>query len=91
MLTKKQILLRTSTIRMNLSDLKNLELLHFNTNVAKSGLITLSGKSCGIFGPHNRIRIFIKKMVDLKYYDMFVMILIGISSFLLMLDNPLND
>lgn len=49
------------------------------------------GNSCGVFSPTNRLRKVCKAIVEFKYYDMFVMVLIGISTLLLMLDNPLND
>ena len=53
--------------------------------------IVLSGKSLGIFGPTNKIRVICKGIVENKYYDSIVLALIGISTILLTLDNPLND
>lgn len=49
------------------------------------------GRSCGLFGPHNKLRLCCKSIVELKYYDFAVMILIGISTVLLILENPLED
>lgn len=44
-----------------------------------------------MFGPENPIRRFCKTTVENKYYDSTVLALIGISTILLTLDNPLND
>ena len=44
-----------------------------------------------MFGPHNRVRLFCKSIVELKYYDYVVMFLIGVSTVLLILENPLDD
>lgn len=42
-------------------------------------------------GPENSFRILITRMVESKPFDIIILLLIGISSILLALDNPLND
>ena len=44
-----------------------------------------------MFGPRNRVRLFCKSIVERKYYDYVVMLLIGVSTILLILENPLDD
>ena len=44
-----------------------------------------------IFGPRNKFRILIAKLVKTKYFEGLILSLIVISSVLLALDNPLND
>lgn len=51
----------------------------------------LEGNSLIFFSPENKFRFFIAKIVKSKYFEMFILTLIAISSILLALDNPLND
>ena len=44
-----------------------------------------------LFPEDNEYRIFLLKLVKSRYFDIFIFSLIGISSILLALDNPLND
>ena len=75
---------------MSLSKLKMIE--HFDhKNKDDMKKVPLTGRSLGIFSPRSRLRQICKRIVDFKYYDMIVMILIAISTLLLVLDNPLND
>ena len=49
------------------------------------------GNSLIIMGPDNCFRLFITRIVKSPKFDMFILLLIAISSIFLALDNPLND
>ena len=49
------------------------------------------GNSLIIMGPENCFRLFITRIVKNPKFDMFILLLIAISSIFLALDNPLND
>jgi hypothetical protein len=51
----------------------------------------LEGNSLFIFSPDNKIRLAIRWIVSLKYFDNIVLSIILISSVLLILENPLSD
>lgn len=51
----------------------------------------LTGKSLWIFNTENPTRILVARLVNSRYFETFILMLIGISSVLLALDNPLND
>ena len=53
--------------------------------------IPVEGKSLGIFGPENCLRKICYSIVSKKHYDNAVLLLIGISTILLTLDNPLSN
>ena len=90
MFKRKQSLLKPSKINMSIAALKKVDYLDEEFTSQKKN-IPLRGKSCGIFTDDHRIRRLCKWIVELKYYDSFVMVLIFASTILLTLDNPLND
>ncbi len=51
----------------------------------------VEGKSLFLFGSSNKFRIFIAKLIKSNTFEMLIYILIGLSSILLALDNPIND
>lgn len=51
----------------------------------------LNGRSLYIFGPRDKFRLFITKIVFNKYFDPFILFLIVFSTVLLAIDNPLDD
>ena len=75
---------------MTIGRLKKIEVLEEETSKHKK-VITLYGKSLGLFSTYNKIRIASKKILELAYFDSAIMTLIAISTILLTLDNPLED
>ena len=53
--------------------------------------IVVVGNSLGLFEPKNKIRQLCFRIVNFKYYDNVILGLIGVSTVLLTLDNPLYD
>jgi len=51
----------------------------------------MAGKSLFLFGPDNRFRIIIARVVDSPYFDFTILVFIIISSILLAIENPLHD
>ena len=49
------------------------------------------GESLFIFGPYSKIRIMAMNLITNKYFDWFILLLIGISSVFLAMENPLSD
>lgn len=75
---------------MSMAVLKKIELLE-NSRKKQKVVIELKGNSCGLFSPKNKLRQICKSIVEYKHFDNIVLMLIGISTILLTLDNPLND
>lgn len=75
---------------MSLAYLKKIELLE---TADKSSIVAakVKGKSCCFFAPQNPVRRFCRAIIEFKYYDTILMTLIGVSTILLTLDNPLQD
>jgi len=53
--------------------------------------IQLNGKSLFMMGPKNKIREFCRKVVGHQHFDNLILFLIGFSTILLTLENPLDD
>lgn len=51
----------------------------------------ITGNAFFILSPENRFRVFIAKIVQNKYFDNFILLLIFFSSVTLAIDNPLYD
>jgi len=51
----------------------------------------LVGKSLSIMGPENPFRALCAKIVGHPYFDSLILLLIGFSTILLALENPLED
>lgn len=71
---------------MSLAQLKKLELIERFGGAQKE--IKVVGRSLFIFSPQNCFRRICYHIVKWSYYDSFVLILIGISTILLTMDNP---
>mgnify|MGYP001406723417 CR=1 FL=1 len=54
-------------------------------------MIKVIGKSLGIFSPTNPVRVLCHAIVSNSYYNSVVLILIGLSTIVLAIDNPLYD
>ena len=54
-------------------------------------IMRCEGNSLIIMGPDNSFRLFITRIVKSPKFDMFILLLIAISSIFLALDNPLNN
>ena len=53
--------------------------------------IVLEGTSLFVFGPTNPIRVFCANIVNLAYFDTFILVMIFASTILLSLENPLDN
>lgn len=53
--------------------------------------MNLTGKSLFLMNGNNPLRVLVGRLVNSRYFESFIMLLIAISSVLLALDNPLND
>lgn len=74
---------------MSLAQLKKLELIEkFGADKKK---IEMIGKSCGLFSPQNFLRRICFHIVKHGQYDNAVLLLIGVSTILLTMDNPNMD
>lgn len=62
-----------------------------NASKPKGKIIKLVGYSCCIMGPENTFRIICSKIVGDPWFDHLVLSLIGFSTVLLALENPLDD
>ncbi len=56
-----------------------------------SHLINLEGRTLNMFGPENKFRMLIAELVQMKFFDTFIIILITCSTITLALEKPLND
>jgi len=59
--------------------------------VESKAVNNLNGNSLFIFNSSNSIRVMISRLINSRYFENFILLLIAISSVLLALDNPLND
>jgi len=62
-----------------------------NASKPKGKIIDLVGNSLFIMGPENAFRALCAKIVGHPYFDSFILLLIGFSTILLALENPLDD
>lgn len=72
-----------------MTEMKKIELIEKKIEEKKK--ITVIGRSLFIFSKTNPIRQFTRLVVSHPFYDSVVLFLIGISSILLILDNPNMD
>ena len=70
--------------------LKEIELVQ-SMSMSESKKYQLIGKSLYLFKPTNGLRLLCNKIVGYAYYDNIVLSLIGISTVMLAIDNPLYD
>ena len=57
----------------------------------KSKPLTITGRSLWILSPENCIRKFCAKIVGHRHFDNVILFLIVFSTFMLILESPLND
>ena len=62
-----------------------------NASKPKGKIIDLVGNSLCIMGPTNPFRALCAKIVGHPYFDSLILLLIGFSTILLALENPLDD
>ena len=62
-----------------------------NAAKPKGKKINLVGNCLFMMSPENRFRVICGKIVGHPYFDAMVLFLIGFSTILLALENPLND
>ena len=53
--------------------------------------INIEGRSLFLFGPKNKLRIIIARIVNHVRFDNFILILIGLSAIHLALESPLDN
>ena len=75
---------------MSISRLKEIELEDEKSQFKKEK-IEVIGRSLGLFEPESKLRVICYNIVGFKHYDNIILGLIGISTVLLTLDNPLYD
>ena len=86
---KKYFMLKQTYENITLSKLKEFEI---DEKVGETKVqIKVVGKSLGLFKPCNPIRNLCHKVVSNRYYNNAVLGLIGISTIVLAIDNPLYD
>ena len=96
-LTKKKKQLEDSGKKLTNSEIQKTQMKRLqSTKKSMRKLIEVTGNSLGIFSPDNCLRKVCHKIVawrlnDTINYDNVVLLLIGISTILLTLDNPLQD
>ncbi|CAD8071678.1 unnamed protein product [Paramecium sonneborni] len=76
------------------SRFKNLSLQFMTTPTVLNSTLNqsvLEGVSLYIFPPQSKIRLKVSKLINHKYFELFILIIIIISSILLALDDPLSS
>lgn len=53
--------------------------------------LNIEGRSIYLFGPKNKLRIIIARLVNHVRFDNFILILIGLSAIHLALESPLDN
>lgn len=84
---EKNLSFKTETF--TIASLKKLEVL--KSQQPKSKEIILDGKSLMLLSPDSKFRLFCTKIVGHQYFDSFILFLIGFSTILLTLENPLDN
>ena len=51
----------------------------------------LEGKSLFLFGPDSKFRIMVNRIVTFYLFDPVILLVIGVSTITMAVDNPLND
>lgn len=80
---------KSSNRRFSLGTIKLQEVE--NAQKPKTKIINLEGRSCCILGKSNIFRVWCAKVVGNPYFDNSILFLIGFSTVLLALENPLAD
>ena len=85
-----QLQVKHSYQDITLSKLKEFEIDDEKISLGKEK-IKVVGKSLGVFSPTNPLRIICRRIVQTKYYNGYILVLIAISTIELTFNNPLYD